>query len=363
MWKKPWSMKEGYVIGAAIISAGILMQLATGPVEWEAFAWPVNALVLAVLLLAIAVVFLVRHDNYPIHFLTTHRSAVPALVWASALTIVMGLTRQRDGGALFYDMLSFWPFVLIYVYICFLLGLLTLRRISHMVYFHHRHPNGGKRPWLRDIGFILNHGGLFVTLVFATLGNPDMRRLQMNVSTTDTEWRAVDDAQQVVPLSFGIQLKRFILEEYPDGSPKRYASEIIITKANKQRYAATVDVNHPTTFAGWKIYQHGYGILEGSNAEVSVLELVRDPWLRYVYLGIFMLLAGSLLMFFDKSYSAKGVSEEEVRRQREARRKKEEERRLKEKSKRRMAEEFLGEGNHGEHHHHHNDHEHYRAET
>lgn len=349
-------MKEGFVIGAAIIGAGVLMQLATGPIDWSAFAWPINVLVLGVFLLGITIVFLVRRNSYSIHFLTTHRAAVPALAYAALLTIVMGLTPQHDGGQWIENMLSFWPFALIFAYICFLLGLLTLRRISHMIYFNHRHPKGGRRPWLRDIGFILNHGGLFLTLVAATMGTPDMQRLRMTVQQGSEEWRGVDGEQRVVSLPFGIELKRFILEQYADGSPSRFASELLLTKQNKQRISATVDVNHPFSLQGWKIYQYGYDTNAGAASQVSILELVSDPWLPYVYTGIFMLLGGVLLMFFDKSYSAQGVSEEEIRREREKKRQK----RQKEAAKRRMAEEFLGES----HHHHESDeHEHYRAET
>ena len=44
--------------------------------------------------------------------------------------------------------------------------------------------------------------------------------------------------------------------------------------------------------------------------DISVFELVRDPWLPYVYLGIFMMLAGAVALFFgrekDDSQQAEG---------------------------------------------------------
>ena len=362
MWKKPWTMKEGFAIGGAIIFAGVLLQLATGYIVWEAFAWPVNVIILAAFLLAITVVFLVRRDSYLIHYLTTHRAAIPALIYAAGLTILMGVTHQEDSGSWWSDMVSCWPFVLIFVYIAFLLGLMTLRRISHFVYFSHRHPHSEHRPWLRDIAFVLNHGGLFLTLVCATLGNPDVQRLRMDVSSGEAKWRAIDDQLRVVPLPFGVELQRFIYESYPDGSPRRYASDVVFVKKNKKRESATVEVNQPVSIQGWKVYQYGYDNRAGTDSEVSVLELVRDPWLRYVYAGLLMMLAGALLMFFDKSYSAQGITDEELRRQREKERKK----RQKQDAKRRLAEEFVGEGE--EHHHHHHHHHgdsgsgHYHAE-
>ena len=350
MWKKPWTLKEGFVIGAILLFVGILLQLGTGPVMWEVFAWPVSALVFGFFLLLILVVFLVRQYSYFIHFLTTHRASVPALAYAGALTLVMGLTRQEAQGRWLHSMLTFWPFVLSYAYICFLLGLLTLRRISHLVHFSHRHPKATHRPWLRDIGFILNHGGLFLTLVCASIGSADIQQLRMTVNVESAEWRAIDGARRVVQLPFGVQLHRFILEQYADGSPRRYASELLITRSGSEQIHATVDVNHPVSIEGWKIYQYGYDEAAGADSQISVLEVVSDPWLPYVYVGIFMLLGGALLMFFDKSYSTTGISEDEIFHQRE-------QRRQKEKAKRELAEEFLGEGHHSHRH------EQYQAES
>lgn len=59
----------------------------------------------------------------------------------------------------------------------------------------------------------------------------------------------------------------------------------------------TVDVNKPAEVDGWKIYQYGYDTSMGAQSNTSILELVSDPWLRYVYLGIYMMLFGGVLMF------------------------------------------------------------------
>ena len=40
MWNKPWTMKEGFLIGGGLIFAGLMLQLSVGPVLWDAFAWP-----------------------------------------------------------------------------------------------------------------------------------------------------------------------------------------------------------------------------------------------------------------------------------------------------------------------------------
>lgn len=313
MWTKPWSMKEGFAIGGGLLAIGLLLQLTLGAIWWYAFAWPVNLIVLTAFLLFIVVATFLRNNNYPFHFLTTHRAAVPALVYAAALTIIMGLTRQSEGGSWFHDMLAFWPFALIYVYIAFLLALISFRRLSHMLRHDKRHHKGTHRNWLRDISFLLNHVGLFLVLVCASLGSPDIQRLRMVATIGQPESRAFNEEQLVKSIPMTIELKRFILETYDDGSPRRFASEIEVLVDKKKRVMATVDVNHPAKIQGWKIYQYGYDTSKGADSQISILELIHDPWLPYVYTGIYMMLAGAILLFLQRSYSSRGLTEEEYR--------------------------------------------------
>ena len=60
MWNKPWTMKEGFLIGGGLIVAGLALELSVGPVVWDAFSWPANGIVLAGFLLLIAGLFLLR---------------------------------------------------------------------------------------------------------------------------------------------------------------------------------------------------------------------------------------------------------------------------------------------------------------
>ena len=285
MWNKPWNMKEGFLIGGGLIFAGLMLQLSVGSVVWEAFAWPANGIVLAGFLAMIVAVFLLRKKVYAFRFIGSYQAAIPALVYAVALTIIMGLTRQTTNGSWLNNMLAFWPFVLIYVYVALILGEVILRRVTHLT------------SWRRDLPFLLNHLGLFLAMTTATLGNADMQRLRMITGVGEPEWRALTEQGVVRELPLAIELKKFIMETYDDGSPKRFASEIqILTKSGKN-IETTVDVNKPVEVEGWKIYQYGYDTQMGAMSQISILELVSDPWLPLVYTGIYMMLAGAVCMF------------------------------------------------------------------
>ena len=270
--------------------AGLALELSVGQVKWDAFAWPVNGYVFGGLLALIAIVFLLRKKVYAFQFLGTYQAAIPAMVYAVALTIIMGLTRQKVGGSWLNDMLSFWPFVLIYVYITVILGVTTLKRLYQIV-----NRQSSNRKW-RDVPFLLNHLGLFLALTTATLGNADMQRLKMITAVGEPEWRALDANGAVKEMPLAIELKKFIMETYDNGSPKRFASEIQILTKTKKNIETVVDVNKPYEVDGWKIYQYGYDTQRGADSQISILELVSDPWLPLVYTGIFMMLAGTVLL-------------------------------------------------------------------
>jgi len=275
-------------MGAGLLVAGLLLELSVGPVVWETFAWPANGLVLAFFIALIVVIHLLRRQVYVFRFLSTFQAAIPTMIYAVVLTIIMGLTRQTVNGQWLNNMLTFWPFVLIYVYMAVIVGLVVLKQPL-------RHWNTSRAV------AALFHLGLFITMTTATLGNADMQRLKLITVIGQPEWRAVDQQQRVVELPLAIELKRFIMETYDDGSPKRFASDIqILTKSGKN-IQATVDVNKPVEVDGWKVYQYGYDTQMGANSNISILELVSDPWLPYVYTGIYMMLLGALLMLFTGS--------------------------------------------------------------
>ena len=288
MWTKPYGMKEGYLIGGGLIVAGLMLEMSVGPVDWDAFRWPVNGIVLAGFLALIAITFLLRKRIYGLQFIGTNKAAIPALVYAVVLTIIMGLTRQTVNGTWLNNMLSFWPFVLIYVYITVILGLVIIRQIRTAV----------ANFSLFTLHFsLLSHLGLFLAMTTATLGNADIQRLKMITVKGEPEWRALTQEQQIVELPIAIELKEFIMETYDDGSPKRFASDIQILTQTGMNIETTVEVNKPVEVDGWKIYQYGYDTQMGPMSQTSILELVSDPWLLLVYTGIYMMLAGAVCMF------------------------------------------------------------------
>jgi len=87
----------------------------------------------------------------------------------------------------------------------------------------------------------------------------------------------------------------------PNREPRRFASLVDIYTQSGKNVRTEIEVNKPFTIEGWKIYQLSYNEQMGKWSNLSVFELVTDPWLPSVYLGIFMLLFGSVGMFLTAS--------------------------------------------------------------
>jgi len=79
--------------------------------------------------------------------------------------------------------------------------------------------------------------------------------------------------------------------------PKKFSSEVSIITEDGKSQTATIEVNKPFRINGWTIYQLGYNTEMGRWSDLSVLQLVRDPWLPAVYTGIFLMMAGAIFLF------------------------------------------------------------------
>ena len=295
MWEKPWSMKEGFLVGGGLLVVGLLLQATIGPIDWDLFAAPVNYVMLALLLALIVAMYLLRKKVYVFEWMMHFQAAIPCLCYAVGLTILMGITPQTSRGGIPWlsQMLRFWPFVLIWTWMMVISGLATL---NHLL----------RWKW-REIPFIVNHLGVFLAVVCATLGSADKKQLEMTVYSGSPEWRALDETGNAYEPGLAIELHRFIMDVYEDGSPKRFASDISVYTEDGRNVSGTVDVNKPLKVNGWKIYQYDYDARRGPESEYSGFMLVRDPWLPAVYLGIFLMLAGAVCLLFFMAPKTKKV--------------------------------------------------------
>lgn len=407
IWEKPWNYTEGFIVAGGVALAGLLLQFSLGNIKPADFGFPMNIIIGALFMAGLLCCHFLLKENHAVRWLSSVKSTLPALLVMLFFVVILGLTPQFTAETTrenlphnifstfgWYQMITSWTFILLCFYVLLILGLTTLRRTIQ------------KTTW-RDLGFYLNHAGLFIALLGGLLGSADIERLTMTVSEGKVEWRAQDAAGNIHELPIAIELDTFKIEEYPpklviienqtgkllpanrpqsymfegvgkttqlagntieilDHLPhaaivkdsnaasvvpmnmegaavalkirvtnlslkqpvegwvsngsylfpyqvlyvddktsvampmqevKKYTSQVtVFTQAGHTR-KADIEVNKPLSVEDWIIYQYSYDETMGKYSKTSIFELIRDPWLKVVYTGIFMLLAGALYLF------------------------------------------------------------------
>jgi len=92
--------------------------------------------------------------------------------------------------------------------------------------------------------------------------------------------------------------------------PRKYQSHVEARTMHDEPRELFIEVNKPPKVAGWRLYQVSYNQQMGKWSDVSVLEVVRDPWLPVVYVGFIMLLAGAVYIFWIGKDTATEETEE-----------------------------------------------------
>jgi hypothetical protein len=85
----------------------------------------------------------------------------------------------------------------------------------------------------------------------------------------------------------------------PNREPLRYASEVKLYSQSGETKEGVIAVNKPLSLSGWRVYQTGYDAERGKWSRYSLFEVVRDPWLPAVWLGIGLMLAGCIFLFLS----------------------------------------------------------------
>jgi hypothetical protein len=114
-----------------------------------------------------------------------------------------------------------------------------------------------------------------------------------------TEWISSGNFL-IPPKAVSLSKKRTLVMAPPEA--KKFESELLVYQKGSEKIEKhSIYVNQPITVAGWKIYQTSYDEKLGRWSDISIVELVHDPWLPLVYLGIFILMIGTLSFLIKNS--------------------------------------------------------------
>jgi hypothetical protein len=246
LWDYPWKYAESFIIAIEIMVAGFIIEVASGGKGIAIPGLPYNIFIIFVF----AAILLFLHLRYWESPVITWISSIPAAISSISvyafLILLLGFipqNSQETSKFLGYTGLSHikssWPFLLIQFYFLTSLGMVTLRRAI---------------PFKKkNFGFLLNHFGLWLTLLSAGLGSADLKMLTFNLYE-DGKVNNIAESQQgeMFKMPFALELLKFDVEQY---SPKIAIVNIKTNKYNmgKLKSLPFVEKNLETEIAGWQI--------------------------------------------------------------------------------------------------------------
>ena len=277
------------------------------------------------LLLSLALLIIIAIGSYSSwNKMSVWRHPLTAAVLLLLFAIVNGIE-----GTWVLDLQHSWAMYVIVVLLLFSLGLAICHKIqktySKALSMHTTKER--LRLWLRKMPFLLLHTGAFLVLFGGFFGAPDKEDGQVLLEYGKPTHIAYQANGEMLPLPFDVQIDTFYVDYYADRrSPKQFTTRFTIREIGEgvdegarikderlnsadsetsetkvispssfilhpsSQEMLTTAVNHPCSWRGYHFYQSNYDPLRG---EYSVLKVVRDPWIGFVWVGIVLLTIGA----------------------------------------------------------------------
>jgi hypothetical protein len=387
---------RGFTVSLIIFITGSILEAISGGRGLSLPSWPMNLFFGMSFAFILVFLHFFYSDVKAVRWLSRVPASVSSIVLFTFLTLVLGLTIQNNPEAPEIFKITglshvrhSYTFLLAGLYLLTTLGLVILRRINKFNY--------------RNIGFMLNHLGLWIIVLAGSLGAGDLKRINLYVNEGEAVWYGYTNDRKPYELPFTVKLIDFDIdyfspklayiesstfkipeniennlvmieegmqveianwnievEEYfpaarmdslgnyyasSDTSavpvakisakhsqsgkeaegyissggimrapmlvglnerysvamarpePREYSSLLEITNPEGKIDTTKLIVNEPVKVGGWNLYQLSYDERLGKWSRLSVIEAIRDPWLVVIYIGIYMVIAGSLYLF------------------------------------------------------------------
>ena len=207
LWQFPWSYRESFLIAFFMLLTGFLIQLVLGG-EVRMPAWPINiAIIIIFIIYFVLIHLLVKHPI--LKWLSSTQAAIAAITAFTIMVLLLGFIPQGvamqeprliDSLGLTH-VTSSWPYLMSALYLLIVLGFTIVRRI--------------RKFSIKNIAFLLNHIGLWIVIVAASLGSSDMWKLTMQLEANHPVTTAFDSQRNAYNMGFGMMLLDFNIEEYP----------------------------------------------------------------------------------------------------------------------------------------------------
>lgn len=142
--------------------------------------------------------------------------------------------------------------------------------------------------------FRLIHAGLFVALGAGFVGSADAGDWRMAVAVEGETRTGYGRDGAVTELPHALRLLEARTEHYANGAPRDFEARLLVDG----KEPVSLRVNHPYALS-WadEVYLVGFEPTFPGHAPLCIVAWVHEPWRPLVFVGILLLVVGSLLLF------------------------------------------------------------------
>ena len=250
--RKNWGYAESFLAGFEIMILGFVIEIFLKGQGIRSPHMPYNVILLCFLVIVLILSHLFLRSRPFVRWLSSVPCSISAITIYALLVMLLGFIPQEGNSQSPWLQLTglnhvknSWPFMLIQFYLLISLGLVVLRRAF---------------PFTRkNIGFLLNHLGLWITLMAIGLGSGDLKRVTLNLYEKGDYTKAGIRSGQLdmFEMPFSIKLLDFDIELY---NPKIAVADGLKGKI-VQKHGETLPVIHKgfeTTLIDWEIQVKDY---------------------------------------------------------------------------------------------------------
>ena len=207
-WASPWSYRESFIIALTLITLGFILEVVFQGQQVPVPHRPINLIMLFICIALLALVHVFFRKAAVVKWLSSIPCSISAILSYAGLVLLLGFIGQEgEGHPNWIHQLGLnhiknsWPFLLIGVYLFVSLGMVVLRRAY---------------PFTRkNFGFLLNHFGLWLTLIAVAMGSGDLQRLRVSIfENGDYLNQGINTGHEIFNLPFSIRLLDFKMETY-----------------------------------------------------------------------------------------------------------------------------------------------------
>ena len=203
---KELSYLQSFLIVTGLMVIGFVIQFLFGSINFGLLQFPKNLLILLIIIVLIIVGHFKFKKSIVVIWLSSIKAAISSIVGFSFISLLMGFITQAETTNKYVTHLGLnniaysWVYVLVFLLLVLSLGFATAKRL---------YPLKKSNFW-----FILNHLGLWITIVAANFGFADQTHLRMNINTTSYNNYAVGEKGDFLILPFELKQTNFKLVNY-----------------------------------------------------------------------------------------------------------------------------------------------------